>query len=78
MAKRTGKEDFIHERTQQLLTRWADIVVTTGKMPVTPGGQDKDRGKVYYDYALSKGWVRKDGADLTAVGYTQAARFLRR
>jgi len=77
--KKTGDEEFLHERTQQLLSQWADNQLQFGKCFVTPGGIEKDKGKIYSDYALSKGWLSKRNPDqITQSGFKQAARFLRR
>ena len=97
-----GEEEFIEQRTRELLVTWADFCVKNETLPdfesLTPEDlQDwatterkglhplleiaKGLGihKVYWDLAISRGWLtKKTPRTLTSGGWGVAASFLKR
>lgn len=66
-----GELAFIDQMTRKLLVDWADHQVRNGHLPSGLKG-------VYYDFALEKKWVLKDGTKLSSTGWATAMRFLKR
>ena len=74
--KPTPEAAFTDQMTRKLLVEWADHQVRVGAIPDHP---QAGRGSVYFEYALSKGWISKrDNSKLTSAGFKTAAAFLKR
>jgi hypothetical protein len=86
MAKSKGEEEFIEQKTRELLVVWADhCLKSEGQLPDFEGDPSnqavKDLGihKDYWDLALSRGWLtKKTPRTLTSAGWGVAAAFLKR
>lgn len=86
MAKSKGEEDFIEQKTRELLVRWADYCIKSGgPLPDFEGdlanqvADDLGMHKDYWDLALSRGWLtKKTPRTLTSAGWGVAAAFLKR
>lgn len=86
MAKSKGEEDFIEQKTRELLVRWADYCIKSGgPLPDFEGdlanqaADDLGMHKDYWDLALSRGWLtKKTPRTLTSTGWGVAAAFLKR
>jgi hypothetical protein len=103
--KPSAEQDFINERTRDLMVEWADLslrptfgsetkfatsvqfateeyvrlaqssgMANVSKAPRAPNADDQ----IYFTYAISKGWISKDGKRVLAAGFKTAAAFLRR
>lgn len=67
MESRTkGEQKFIHEYTRTRLIRWAAHQLQYGTLPSI-------EMTVCLDYAISKGWVSKDGTRVLSEGFVSAA-----
>ncbi len=96
MTNSKGEEDFIEQKTRELLVRWADYCVKKWNFPdfESASSEDPDWGrsdydlamdqelrenKIYWDFALSRGWLtKKKPRTLTSAGWGVAAAFLKR
>ena len=80
MAERTKAEEaFIDQYTRKLMVEWAKQSLAFGSVN-EPTTADLTSGMmVYFDFALSKGWLSKrEPHRLTAKGFGVAASFLKR
>jgi hypothetical protein len=73
-----GQQDFIDQRTRQLMVSWADQCILNDHItdygPKGPGAYNP-----YIEYAQRRGWLSKrDSTKLTGSGFKVAASFLRR
>jgi hypothetical protein len=66
-----GQEKFVNRYTRKLLVGWAHMHLTTGVF-----GIESQVERRYLDFAISKGWVSKDVAKITSLGYKVASSFL--
>lgn len=74
-----AEQDYIEERTRQLLAHvWADLQIK-GLDPVTVA-EAQVGFKPYVDFALSKKWLslKNDKYKVLALGFATAAAYLRR
>ena len=72
-GRNAGEKKFIHEYTRTLLIQWADHQIRFGSVPKRTGSASDKSVQVYLDYAISKGWVSKDGTQVNSSGFASAA-----
>lgn len=68
-----GEQKFIHEFTRTLLIKWGEHQILHGFMPKCDGSPRSKGAQVFVTYAISKGWVSKDGSKVTSSGFVSAA-----
>jgi hypothetical protein len=80
MAERTKAEEaFIDQYTRKLMVEWAKQSLAFGSVNEPTTADLKSGMMVYFDFALSKGWLSKrEPHRLTAKGFGVAASFLKR
>jgi len=104
--KASAEEEFIDQKTRELMVLWADLAVRaigrvergttenncfrsrvefsteeTARLhnvaPTRAYAPDTTH-QVYFEHAIAKGWISKDGKRVLAAGYATAARYLKR
>lgn len=70
-TKMSNEQVFIDQMTRKKMVEWCDHEVQH------PDEKDLFEPP-YRDYAISKGWLSKDGTKILAAGWQTAARFLKR
>ena len=85
MAKSKGEEEFIEQKTRELLVLWGDHCIRNGGfLPNFDEEQGKQTSELgisqdYWNLALSRGWLtKKTPRTLTSAGWGVAAAFLKR
>ena len=85
MSRTQAEKNFIDQYTRKMLIDWAHHQVTAslekGDEPPLErcGSQQCAYGYApYVDYAISKGWLSKDGKRVLAKGFTTACSAVKR
>ena len=68
-----AQQTFVDQYTRKLLVEWA-VLFVQGAEP----NLRIDDPNLFVQHALDKGWLKKNGTDLTAKGYGVASSFLKR
>lgn len=79
MERSKGEEAFIDQYTRKMMVEWAKQSIAFGGLNEPTPADIKGGMMVYFDHALSKGWLTKRTPHrLTAKGFQVAASFLKR
>ena len=77
-----AEQTFIDQYTRKLLIDWAHHQLSAPETPFrleTCGPSECAYGhQIYINYAMSKGWVSKDGTRVLAKGFTVATAAVKR
>jgi hypothetical protein len=82
MSHTQAEKSFIDQYTRKLLVYWAHHQISSPELPELlepcPAFQCAYGHQVYVDYAVSKGWLSKDGKRVLAKGFSTASSAVKR